>query len=271
MTSGLKQNSAFRRAVLAFYKKHGRAHLPWRKTKNPYRILVSEIMLQQTQVGRVILYYEKFLRQFPTIHALAKAPLSGVLIAWQGLGYNRRAKMLHQAARAIISKYGGKFPKEKDALMNLPGIGPYTAGAVRVFAFNEPEVLIETNIRSAYIHHFFAHRRKVGDRELLQLTIVPAKPSPRLWYSALMDYGSHLKSVTVNPSRRSAHHAKQKAFKGSDREIRGAILKILSRHAANEKGLSSLPFQKTRVREQINALVREGLIQRRGNTYALSD
>ena len=133
------------RQLKTFYAKNKRSHLPWRKTRDPYKILVSEVMLQQTQVERVIPYYTNFLKQFPAPQALAKAPLSQVLVAWQGLGYNRRAKYLQDAAK-ILAKEGWKGQK-------LPGVGPYTMGAVDAFAFNKPSAFIETNIRTVLFHH----------------------------------------------------------------------------------------------------------------------
>src|SRR3989344_3466370 len=146
----------FRRKVWEYWKKNGRHDLPWRKTKDPYRILVSEMMLQQTQVPRVTEKYKEFLKKFPTVRALAKAPLSDVLKVWSGLGYNRRAKYLHDAAKQLMLFSRGRVFIASDELRKLPGIGPYTAAAVRVFAFNEPDILIETNIPAAYLHHFYA-------------------------------------------------------------------------------------------------------------------
>ena len=145
----------FKDTVWKYYREHGRSDLPWRKTTDPYRILVSEVMLQQTQVERVIPYYTRFLKKFPTVRALAKAPLSQVLIAWQGLGYNRRAKMLHEAAKEVVRGHGGLFPRTALELEKLPGVGPYTAHAVAAFAYNEDGICIETNIRTAVTHHFF--------------------------------------------------------------------------------------------------------------------
>ena len=180
----------FRRKVWEYWKKNGRHDLPWRKTKDPYRILVSEVMLQQTQVPRVTEKYKEFLKKFPTVRALAKAPLSDVLKVWSGLGYNRRAKYLHDAAKQIV-----EVGNIKKALAHpLPGVGPYTRAAVLVFAFNEPDVLIETNIRGAYIHHFFPMRRSVSDTEISTLlSKVGAGEDPREWHWALMDYGAYLK------------------------------------------------------------------------------
>ncbi|MDE2078831.1 MAG: A/G-specific adenine glycosylase [Patescibacteria group bacterium] len=266
------RTASFRRRVLAYYKKHGRHALPWRKTRDPYKVLVSEVMLQQTQVDRVMPFYRDFLKKFPTARALARAPLSDVIRAWQGLGYNRRAKFLHEAAKAIVAGHGGRVPRGKDALMALPGIGAYTAAAVRAFAFNEPDVFIETNIRTAFIHHFFPKKKNIADSALvpyMELTL--DRKNPREWYFALMDYGAHLKKTEGNASRRSAHHVKQKPFKGSDREIRGAILRKLAEGACTEAVLLNvLSFPVVRTQEQLAALFSEGLIARRRRTYALA-
>jgi A/G-specific adenine glycosylase len=214
-------------------------------------------MLQQTQVERVIPFYKRFLKAFPTLRALAKSPLGDVLRLWQGLGYNRRAKMLHDAAKIVVARHSGKLPASYEELSALPGVGDYTAKAIRVFALNQPEGLIETNVRSVFLHHFFSRKKSVHDRQILQLTVVArGRMEPRRWYAALMDYGSHLKSLHPNPSRRSAHHAKQKSFRGSDREIRGAILRAHLRGAP----LSDLPFKKGRVRALTRRLKSEGLI-----------
>ncbi len=233
-----------RRAVLTHYKKHGRHHLPWRKTHDPYRILVSEVMLQQTQVDRVIPKYEAFIARFPTAKKLANAELREVLSLWQGLGYNRRAKYLWEAA-----KLWGTV-----ALEYLPGVGPYTASAVRVFAYNQPEVLIETNVRAVYLHYLFPGHSKVPDSLLTPHIRVPKGVAPRDWYAALMDYGTYLKKTVPNPSRRSASHAVQKKFKGSDREIRGAILR------ARLSGARVTGFAPARVRALTQKLKAEGLI-----------
>jgi A/G-specific adenine glycosylase len=146
-----KKEKAFILTVKEYYRRHKRRGLPWRKTKDPYRILVSEIMLQQTQALRVVPKYEHFLQTFPTIQVLAKSPLSTVLRTWQGLGYNRRAKMLHECAKIVVKKYNGRFPKDLDTLVALPGIGHYTAGAIMAFAYNTWTPIIETNIRSVYL------------------------------------------------------------------------------------------------------------------------
>jgi A/G-specific adenine glycosylase len=227
-------------------------------------------MLQQTQVERVVPKYKSFLKKFPTIKILSKAPLSAVLKEWQGLGYNRRAKMLQDSARALVHDHGGKFPKSKEALMGLPGVGPYTASAVRVFAFNESETLVETNVRSVFIHHFFPKKTRVPDSRLYPyIDTTLDKRNPREWYSALMDYGSFLKRTAGNASRRSAHHVRQKPFKGSNREVRGAILRAISTKNQSDQALLKLGFPKVKLLAQKKALLKEGLIVRISSSFSL--
>ncbi|KKW19836.1 MAG: HhH-GPD family protein [Parcubacteria group bacterium GW2011_GWA2_51_10] len=221
--------AGFRREVWNFYDASGRHDVSWRRTKNPYCILVSEMMLQQTQVSRVLEKHVKFLKAFPTVRVLAEASLADVLRAWNGLGYNRRGKYLHDAARIIMRDYGGAVPAAYSQLVELPGVGAYTASAVRVFAFNESDILIETNIRAAVIHAFFPQATNVHDRELLWLLEKLNKDQrPREWNWALMDYGAYIKRLCRNPARRSAHYARQSKFEGSLRQARGAILRALT-------------------------------------------
>ena len=251
-----KQVAEFRRTVWAYYKKNGRDELPWRKTKNPHRILVSEIMLQQTQVPRVIEKYKEFLKKFPTVQVLAKAPLSEVLKEWNGLGYNRRGKYLHDTARKAVAEYSGNFKRALE--QPLPGVGPYTKAAVKVFAFNEPDVLIETNIRTVFIYHFFPHTKQVDDRTLILYAAQAAKgQDPREWHWALMDYGSYLKKNGVRNNSRSTQYTKQSKFEGSLRQVRGAILRELHK---GPSFIKSLPFEKKRVESALAGLARDGLI-----------
>lgn len=266
-------STTFRKLVWAHYKKEGRHDLPWRKTKDPYKILVSEVMLQQTQVERVIPFYKNFLKQFPNVRALASAPLAEVLRAWQGLGYNRRAKMLHQAAKEVVEKHGGKFPKTRAELKALPGIGPYTAGAVAAFAYNEDGIFIETNIRTAVTHHFFPKRKKVSDKEIIKILeqVFPAGKS-REWYSALMDYGAHLKKSGVKLNAKSKHYIKQSAFKGSLREARGAILRALASGPVSRAKLSGIlgAHRREQVMKALEALLVEGFVLKKGRRYRLA-
>ncbi len=260
----------FRRTVWNYWKRNGRHNLPWRKTKDPYHILVSEIMLQQTQVPRVIEKYKEFLKAFPTTKTLARAPLGRVLKIWSGLGYNRRGKYLHDAAKEIIEKYGGNVPRDVAALRALSGIGSYTASAVRVFAFNEPDVLIETNIRTAFIHHFYRGQSsvKVSDAEIVKIAEKTAKGmDPRIWNWALMDYGAHLKSSGVRNNGRSAHYTKQSRFEGSLRQVRGAILKAFS----NDEKVNDLRSRYgERFDEALAGLERDGLVTRRGEKWKIA-
>ena len=268
---GSSSKTHFKRTVLAYYRKFGRHTLPWRMTQDPYRILVSEVMLQQTQVDRVVPKYHIFLKQFPSFQKLSNATLGEVLRVWQGLGYNRRAKMLHACAEDVMRLYEGKLPKNQKALMQLPGIGPYTAGAVMTFAWNVPVPLIETNIRTVFIHHFYNEATDVTDEEILQLTeMYLDKKNPREWYWALMDYGSYLKKTVGNQNVRSKHYVQQSTFKGSDRQIRGAILRTLvlreeSRLALHKK----LPFDPTRIDAQLEKLSTEGMIIKKKRQYTL--
>jgi A/G-specific adenine glycosylase len=219
---------AFRNFILNWYSLYGRNHLPWRENYDPYNVLVSELMLQQTQVERVIPKYQAFMKQFPDSKTLAAAPLKDVLIAWQGLGYNRRAKFLHKTAQALELN-GGIFPTQYDELLKLPGVGPYTASAITAFSYNKPIRIIETNIRTVFIYHFFPNVQNVTDQELFPLIDEALDiAQSRIWYSALMDYGSTLKKLLPNPSRQSKHHTQQSTFKGSLRQTRGEILRLLA-------------------------------------------
>ncbi|MAZ67573.1 endonuclease III [bacterium] len=262
----------FRRKVLNFYKTHGRHHLPWRKTRDPYHILVSEMMLQQTQVSRVIPKYTQFLERFPTAQTLSDAKLSEVLKLWSGLGYNRRARMLHEAVKLIQAEYKGSFPKSVQELEKLPGVGSYTARAILVFAYNEPVVMLETNIRSAFLHEFFKNTSGVLDAQVLSVieACVDTKNS-REWYAALMDYGSHVKKAYQNPGRRSKHHIKQSKFRGSLREVRGKILSLLVERSHTETLLTKeTGCSSERVRDALLGLSGDGLVVKKGRNWTLA-
>jgi A/G-specific adenine glycosylase len=260
----------FRRLVWAQYKKEGRHALPWRKTRDVYHILVSEVMLQQTQVDRVIPFYTKFLTQFPTARKLAAAPLSHVLKAWQGLGYNRRAKML-RAASSILAREKARTVTDLEA---LPGVGPYTAKAVAAFAWNQDGVVIETNIRTAVIHHFFKTIEPVTDSEIAQvLEKTLPKGKAREWYSALMDYGASLKRSGISYNARGVRYVKQSKFTGSAREARGAILRTLSTGPASSARLYTLlgPSRRSQMRAALTALCIEQLVTKEKRLYRLGD
>ena len=274
----MKEVKTFQQTVLNYWRKNGRHNLPWRKTRDPYSILVSEIMLQQTQVDRVVPYFEKFIKKFPTVERLASSSLASALQCWSGLGYNRRAKLLRECAREIVEKYGGKVPKDLAALIALPAIGPYTAGAIRAFAFNEPEVFIETNIRAGLIHHFFPKAKKVPDsklvpflKKLLKIVSQTSYPGPREWYSALMGYGAHIKKTNPNPSRRSKHHMRQSPFEGSLRQLRGVILRTLLDGPISENALLNVNVKSSYMIEMsLRDLERERMIRKKGNIWRLA-
>ena len=221
--------------------------LPWRRTHDPYVIWLSEVMLQQTQVPRVLTRMPEWLERFPSVAALAAAEPSDVLEAWQGMGYNRRALALHKAAQRVVEDFGGEFPRGTRELVSLPGIGPATAQGIRSFAFDLPGVYLETNVRTVFLHHYFPDVPAVLDRELVPLieAACPAAPgcapedaapfavpedaadTPRTWYYALLDYGAYLKKTLPNPSRRSAGYTRQSKFEGSRRQKRAELVRML--------------------------------------------
>jgi A/G-specific adenine glycosylase len=261
------ETSRFKRKVFAYYRAAGRHDLPWRKTRDPFEILVSEVMLQQTQVSRVLKKYPEFLKRFPTARALADASVRDVIATWQGLGYNRRALLLKRAAETIICNFGGKFPKTAGKLESLPGIGQSTRGAIMAFAYNTPTVFIETNIRAAFIHEFFPKKKKIADKDIVQLIekTLDSK-NPREWYYALMDYGVHLKQTTINPSRKSRHHTKQSPFKGSNREVRSRILKFVlagaSRGRLEREIVDHVGATQHDVKRNIGRMTQEGFLMK---------
>ena len=266
---------ALQETVWAFYGEHGRHDLPWRLQKvdgriDPYYVMVSELMLQQTQVSRVIPKYELFLQTFPTVQALAEADLGDVLRAWQGLGYNRRAKFLWQAAQVIVHHLEGNVPRTIPELVALPGIGVNTAGAILAYAYDEPVIFIETNVRTVMIHHFFAQEEAVTDaaiKEAVAATL-PTAESPRQWYWALMDYGSWLKRTHGNASVKSKTYKRQSTFQGSKRQIRGAVLKQLANGPLSRAELSER-INDTRLEAVLQELTDEQLIRRIQNRYTL--
>ena len=237
--------SGFRATVLARGAELYR-DLPWRRTRDPYEIWISEVMLQQTQTSRVDGRWQRWLQRFPTVRALASADPADVLDEWQGLGYNRRALALHRAAQAIAAA-GGTVPADARALEALPGIGPATAAGILAFAYDLPGVYLETNVRAVFLHELFADRDKVSDRELVPLVRETCPTSaddpaddPRTWYYALLDYGAYLKRTVPNPSRRSSGHARQSRFEGSHRQKRAELLRLLLSHRDDAPGGADL-------------------------------
>jgi A/G-specific adenine glycosylase len=262
---------AFQRKIYRYYAKESRS-LPWRRHLNPYRVVVSEIMLQQTQVERVMEKYRQFLAAFPDFGALAKAPLSKLLAVWSGMGYNRRALALKALAQKVMLEHRGRLPRDPEKLLALPGIGKYTAGAVMAFAFNKAVVFMDTNIRRVFIHEFFQDRGNIHDDELIPLVEQTMDAAnPRKWYNALMDYGTMLKQKHTNPNRRSAHYTRQSAFENSNRQVRGRIIKILVKES--QLTLSRI-VQKTgmdgeRVKKNLAQLTSEGFVRKKGRSFTI--
>lgn len=219
----------FQAYIWRYYHAKGRSFF-WRNHPDPYVVFLSEIMLQQTQTARIEQKLPLFLSEFPTLRQLAHAPLQQVLYHWVGLGYNRRAINLHRTAQILQTTYGGRIPDDSQVLLQFPGIGPYTCGSIPTFAYNLPRVFIETNIRRVFIHHFFEPTiDSIDDKEIVSLVDQTLdRTNPREWYYGLMDYGAELKTLIVNPNRRSKGYTKQSAFEGSKRQIRGAVIRVFS-------------------------------------------
>jgi A/G-specific adenine glycosylase len=266
--------------------------LPWRETRDPYAVLVSEVMLQQTQVARVVPRYESWLAAFPTLEALAAAPLEAVLREWQGLGYNRRAIALKRAAEAVVAEHAerqlpgpAELPADETALRALPGIGPATAAGVLAFAFGMPSVYLETNVRAVFLHELFTDQDGVPDRDIVPLVAAAVEEAAvqdvdaRAWYYALLDYGSHLKRTLPNPSRRSAHHTRQSAFEGSRRQKRARLLRAVIADpgqtseeyalalAETEAAVGGGPTHTADVAEILESLHAEGFLAREGDRW----
>jgi A/G-specific adenine glycosylase len=262
----------FQHKIYAYYHAHPRP-LPWRESEDPYQILVSEIMLQQTRVERAIGKYQEFLAAFPDLASLAQAPLREVLHVWQGLGYNRRAIALQETAKMVVQDFNGVLPGSADQLLSLPGIGPYTAGAIAAFAFHQPVPIIETNIRTVYIHCFFGERQDIKDSEIMPLVQATLdRNNPREWYYALMDYGVMLKQAHGNPSRKSAHHTRQSRFEGSDRQIRGKVLKLLLQKplSGKEEIFQAIQEDPLRLDKILKGLKKNGFIVRKGTKFTIA-
>ena len=274
------KTSSFQSLIWDFYQEHKR-NLPWRPpslpykkdgTLDPYHIFVSEVMLQQTQVSRVIDKFPQFIDSFPSFEQLASASLTSVLQAWQGMGYNRRGKYLHESARFIIHQYKNIIPHDPLELVKLPGIGPATAGSIIVFTYNKPLVFIETNIRRVMLHHFFENTDQVNDSQIIPIIAQTLDTSnPREWYYALMDYGSYLAKQIPNPNQRSKHYSKQSQFKGSNRQVRGAVLQSLLEK--NKQTISylyqSLHFEKEKIDSVLRDLEKEGLARKKNGKYGI--
>ncbi len=260
--------------------------MPWRQDTRPYYVLVSELMLQQTQVDRVIPKFNDFIAAFPDEKSLAQASLADVLVLWQGLGYNRRAKYLHETAKQVVQL--GGFPSDTMQLLQLPGIGPNTAGAIMAYAYNQPVVFVETNVRTVYFHHFFDDEMQVDDKQIKELIkqtmptgegkeqperrihsapgamrkTVGLSYGPQAFYWSLMDYGSWLKKQGVGRINKSKHYKKQSPLAGSIREVRGQIIRTLTTTDMTEPILSKQLVADHRFQPALDGLIRDGLIMR---------
>jgi A/G-specific adenine glycosylase len=235
--------------------------MPWRDDTRPYYVLVSELMLQQTQVDRVIPKFNAFIERFPDERTLAGAALADVLTLWNGLGYNRRAKFLYESAKKIVADYGGVFPDRYTDILGLPGVGPGTAGAIVTYAFNQPVPFIETNVRTVYFHHYFADGEKVSDEQLkplLEQTI--DQDHPREFYWALMDYGTWLKKNGAGRITQSKHYKKQSPLKGSLRELRGALVRQLATGDVPFIDLQKQYEEDARFEPAVSGLIADGLV-----------
>lgn len=263
--------NAFREKIWDFYKKAGRS-FAWRNVSDPYKVVVSEVMLQQTQTHRVKEKFEEWMGAFPSFERLAHASLQEVLLVWQGLGYNRRGKYLHEIAQKLMADFDGMLPSDPVLLETLPGIGPATAASICAFAFNMPTMFIETNIRTVFLYSFFEQRDLVHDREILPLVAqLVDHANPREWYYALMDYGVMLKRELKISNKQSAHYTKQSRFEGSDRQIRGRIIRLLTRQStiSFDELLDSLACDYERARRIIMNLIEEDLIGFHGEQLAI--
>lgn len=291
MASG--QIQKFQNEILTYYQSNKRS-MPWRDISNPYRIFISEMMLQQTQVERVKIKYAEFLKKFPDLKSVAQAEKSDILKVWQGLGYNRRALFIKRACEEILSKHKGVFPKDFKILQTLPGIGPSTAGAICAFAYNQPVYFIETNVRAVLLHFFFKNKEKVSDTEVMHALQkvtpydsarhphVDGDPgsldshlrgndefitiSPRDWYYALYDYGTHLKKTLgknkIKLHQKSKHYNKQSKFEGSFRQKRAQVLKLKlsNSNISDIEILNSLNLSPQELEDVFISLDKDGLI-----------
>ncbi len=247
--------------------------LPWRTPEadgrlDPYKILVSEIMLQQTQVERVIPKYLAFLHRFPTIDALQSSELSDVIALWSGLGYNRRAKYLHDISKKLRSH---KQPWTVQGLTALKGIGQNTAAAICVYSYNQPHVFIETNIRTIYLHHFFLGKKGVSDAQIIELVERTLdRVHPREFYWALMDYGTHLKKQGIRNNNHSQHYKKQLRFEGSKRQVRGMVMRLLAEHGSLSPEKIQREINDSRLGQVLADLEREEMIASTNNSIHIA-
>jgi A/G-specific adenine glycosylase len=258
----------FKKTINDYYKKHKRP-MAWRETTDPYKIFVSEVMLQQTQVSRVAVKYEEFIKIFDRFIELSDAKIEKVLKIWSGMGYYRRALFLKKSAEVVMDKYSGKLPSNPLLLDELPGIGYATAHSIATFAYNYPGVFIETNIRRVFIHFFFNDKDDVDDKEILPLVekTLDVK-NPREWYYALMDYGTML-AKTENANVKSRHYTIQSKFEGSGRQMRGSILKELIKAPLTYSQLLEKLSDEPRLKKSLTELQKEGFIMEEKSKFKI--
>ncbi len=250
--------------------------MPWRDQPTLYYVLVSELMLQQTQVSRVLVKFAEFTKAFPDVESLARADLADVLRSWQGLGYNRRAKFLHQAAQLIAAKPAAFAAGQQTELLErqlatLPGVGPGTRGALLNYVYEIPTAYVETNIRTVYFHHWYADRQDVTDRELLEIVDrTMDRTQPREWFWALMDYGTELKRTHGARLSQSKHYKKQSPLEGSVRQVRGQLIARLTAGSLRCDELENEYAADERLAPAVSGLIRDGLITRRAGRLYLT-
>ncbi len=257
--------TSFQKKIFKWWEANRRV-FPWRETTEPYAILVSELMLQQTQAPRVVEKFNQFVEVFPDLESLAKAQKFEILQLWSGLGYNRRAIWLQEAAQMIIERK--EFPNTPEELQKMKGIGKYSAHSILIFAFNYDLATVDTNIRRILVAEKFAEE-KTSERDLWEIAkkLVP-KGRSRDWHNALMDYGSIELTVAKTGIKPLT---KQGKFKGSDREYRGKILKLLleSKKITINQMITVLNLQEVKLESILQKMVKENLIKKKGKYYSV--
>lgn len=262
----------FQNIIYSYFNQYGR-DFPFRNEINPYNVVISEIMLQQTQTNRVVEKFQQFIRKFPDFQSLANAPLNEVLKVWQGLGYNRRAVALKKIAERVVNEFDGILPADIDILKSFPQIGHNTASSIVAFAFNMPTFFIEVNIRRVYIYYFFPGKSSIKDSAIVPIVRRTLDSSNvRKWYYALTDYGVMLKKTHPELNKRSAHYRKQAKFKGSNREVRGKILKLLiaSSSLTEVEIFKELKINSKKLKEILNLLIKEGFIKQEKHGFSIT-
>jgi A/G-specific adenine glycosylase len=260
----------FQQEIWSYYDKNKRV-LPWRNVDDPYKVVISEIMLQQTQVVRVLRKYEEFLAKFPTFQSLAHASTHDLLSVWKGLGYNRRGLYLQKLAQTVVHEFEGLLPREPDVLLQLPGVGKATASSIAAFAYNTPTLFIETNIRTVFLYFFFKGKTDVHDKDILPLVEQTLdRENPREWYYALMDYGVMLKSTGYRSLNQiSRQYVKQSKFEGSKRQIRGKILEQILKNKSMTLEDLKKEIVDVRLESVLEELVKEKFLVLENNLYLL--